>query len=261
MFCRAASLLLQTQVAARLVDKVDHPNLLLDENILWTNNPVFTPRLNSTPQGWRSFRFDDRTTARAIGLPEMSAADGQHLYVLATGSYTINRGQVALSATREFELKSERARGNTGSLTNYNQLASQLPQSTPVLYSFQQNRPTGYNEALYGPWAAPAVVIKCQVPSSHKATIRGNLNTVTLMFSTADLGVNPLSLTGPLGRLISYHCTCKSGAGTNRACAHVLGICIGLIAPVLFQTVKKKTGRLTDISLPQAHQPSSTGDL
>ena len=66
-------------------------------------------------------------------------------------------------------------------------------------------------------------------------------------------------LTGPLRRLLAYHCTCKSGAGTNRACAHTVAVCMGLFAPEFVRTVKKKTGRLTDISLPAGHQPTMTG--
>ena len=257
---RFGSVELQTQVAARIVEKVSQPNLLLDLNIQWTHSPIFTPRLNTVPTGWQSFRFDDRTTASSLDLPVVTAANGgQHLFVLATGPYAITRGQVALTALREYELKPARARGHTGSLTNYNALASQLPQSTPVLYSHQHVRPTGYSESLHGQWSGPAVVLKCQVPSSHKATIRSNLRTVTFVISTVDVENNPLGLTGPLTRLVSYHCTCLAGTGTNRACAHVLGLCIGLLAPDCFKTVKKKTGRLTDISLPQAHQPSMTG--
>jgi hypothetical protein len=158
-------------------------------------------------------------------------------------------------------LRDQRIRGATGSLTNYNQLASQPPQTTPVLYTMQQSRPAGYSDTLHGPWPGPVLVLKCQVPSSHKApSVRSNLNTVTLVLSTVDVQVNPLKLTGPLSRLISHHCNCKSGSGTNRACAHVMGVCIGVLAPECFQTVKKMVGRLTDISLPQAHQPSLAGN-
>ena len=221
--------------------------------------PLFTPRLNAVPVGWNQFRFNDRDTARTLQLPQVSAAEGQHLYVLATGSYTINRGQVALTAAREFELRADRIRGSTGSLTAYNQLASQLPQTTPVLYSFQHSMPSGYNETVYGQWPGPVLILKCQLPSSHKAAERRNMHTVTLVISTADLAVNPLNLTGPLSRLVAHHCTCKSGCSTNRACAHVMGMVIGLLAQECFQTVKKKTGRLTDISLPLAHQPTITG--
>ena len=261
MLFRSASVQLQTEVASRIVTKVDHPNLLLDQSVQWVNPPLFTPRLNSQPRGWQQFGFGDRSAAQQLGLPVIDAADGHHLYVLATGSYAINRGQVALTGAREYELRTDRARGATGSLTNYNQIASQLPQTTPVLYTTQNSRPDGYNEEEHGPWPGPLLLLKCQIPSSHKApSVRSNLNTVTLALSSVDVSSNSLSLTGPLSRLISYHCTCKSGCAANRACAHVMGVCIGLFAPTLFRTVKKKVGRLTDISLPAAHQPTLAGN-
>ena len=258
---RSASEELQTAVSSRIVEKVDQPNLLLDQEIHWTNHPLFTPRLNSQPAGWGQFEFRDRETARQLGLPALTAAQGEDLYVLATGSYAINRGQVALTAAREYELRADRANGLTGSLTNYNQLASQLPQTTPVLHTMQQTCPAGYNGDLYGPWPGPVVILKCQIPSSHKApSNRSNLNTVTLAISSVDVLFNHLRLTGSLSRLLSHHCTCKSGSATNRACAHVMGVCIGLFAPACFRTVKKRVGRLTDISLPRAQQPTVAGN-
>ena len=126
---------LQIQVAARIVQKLNHPNLLLDPAVQWPRPPLFTPRLNSVPAGWNQFQFGDRLAARALQLPEVPLEEGHHLFILATGSYAINRGNVALTAAREFELKGDRASGNTGSLTAYNPLASQPPQTTPVLHS------------------------------------------------------------------------------------------------------------------------------
>ena len=247
-------------MASRLVKTIDQPNLLLDQAVQWTHNPIFVPRLNSQPHGWRQFSFGDRNTINQLGLPHIAAGLGHHLYHLATGPYTINRGQVALTCLREYELRPARARGDTGSLTNYNQLASQPPQTTPVLYTVQQSMPEGYNPAVYGPWPGAALILKCQIPSSHKSpNERRNLNTVTLVISTVDVPDSSLNLTGPLKRLMSHHCTCKSGSATNRACSHIMGLCIGLFAPDLFISVKKKVGRLTDISLPSVHQPTLAG--
>ena len=253
---------LQTQVARRIVETVNQPNILLDPGGEWQNPPIFIPRLNSQPAGWQQFRFGDRDAVRQLDLPELDEREGEHLYVLSTGPYLINRGQVALTALREYELRSDRAQGNTGSLTNYNRLASELPQLTPVLYTIQRSMPEGYNSTEYGPWAGPCLILKCQIPSSHKSpAVRSNLHTVTLLLSTVPVDLNPLQLTGPLSRLLSYHCTCKSGCGTSRSCAHVLGMCIGLFAPTLFRTVKKRLGRLTDISLPADQQPTVAGKI
>ena len=257
---RSATEEMQIKLSARIVQKVDHPNLLLDSEVEWTRPPIFTPRLNGIPPGWEQFRFGDRQAVRALQIPELPICQGQHLLILATGSYLIERGQVALTALREFELKPDRASGNTGSLSNYNQLASQCPQTTRVMYSYQESRPHGYNEDVHGIWSGPLLILKCQFPSTHKAQERRNMHTVTLAISTVDIPVNPLNLTGPLTRLVAYHCDCKSGCGTNRACVHLMGMVIGLIAPECFKSVKKKTGRLTDVQLPAAHQPSMTGE-
>ena len=262
LLIRSASVQLQTDVATRLVTKVDQPNLLLDPLVEWTHPPIFTPRLNTRPVGWGQFSFGDREVIQQLGLPEVTEAEGQDLYGLATGPYAINRGQVALTATREYELRQSRADGHTGSLADYNELASQLPQHTRVLHSIQSTRPQGYNEAVHGPWPGPMQLIKCQIPSSHKSpSNRSNLNTVTLAISTQHVPDNPLLLSGSLSRLFSYHCTCKSGQATNRACGHVMGLCIGLFAPNCFKTTKKKVGRLTDISLPVAQQPHFAGKV
>ena len=177
--------------------------------------------------------------------------------ILGTGSYLILRGRVALTACREFELRAERASGATGSLSNYNQLAAMLPQTTPVLYTYIENRPDGYS----GAWLGPILVLKSQLPSSFKAQERRNLHTITMVISTVDVPNNPLYLSGPLSRILAYHCTCKSGSGTNRSCAHVMGVVMGLLAPECFKSVKKKTGLLTDISLPLAQQPTLSGKL
>ena len=85
-----------------------------------------------------------------LGLPQIRQNDGHDLFVLSTGSYGITGGQIALTATREYELKDSRA--NLGSLEQYNALASQIPDSTDVLYYVLQTMPVGFNQAVHGPW-------------------------------------------------------------------------------------------------------------
>ena len=233
--------------------------MLLDASIEWDRALIFVPRLNYVPVGWLSFNFNDRTAMAPLNLPVVD--QGEDLYLLATGSYTINRGQVALTAAREFELKELRRSGGTGSLDEYNRLASEIPRDTVVLYTYQNNRPRGYSESLFGQWLGPLLVLKCQLPSSHKAATRTNLHNITLVISRVSVPNNPLGLEGTLSRLIAYHCSCKSGAGTNRACAHVMGLVIGLLGPQFFKSAKKNTGLMTDISLPIQQQPVSTGKI
>ena len=192
---RSASDQLQVLIAQRIVEKVDHPNLILDNGILWDRPLLFTPRLNSIPQGWLAFQFRDSHTISRLGLPSLGNNDGQDLYILGTGPYyIINRGQVTLTALREYELKEARGQGRTGNISNYHQLASQLPQSTIVLYCTQSTRPVGYQDRIYGCWDGHLVVLKSQVPSAHKAPIRSNLHTVTLIFSSVDIASIPMGL-------------------------------------------------------------------
>ena len=134
---------MQISIAARIVKLVDHPNLLLDQAIVWEFELLFNPRLNQLLPGWQQFRADDRARIASLGLPYIPGNEGQHLLLLATGSYTVNRGQVTLTAAREFELKEDRLNGLTGSLEEYNEMASELPKSTLFLYREHSSCPSG----------------------------------------------------------------------------------------------------------------------
>ena len=198
-------------------------------------------------------------TIQALNLPVIPEGDQDHLLLLATGPYILHRSNITLTSTRELELKDMRDRGATGSITNYTDLASTLPQTTPVYYFYQRDRPPGYSEESYGAWpAGDTLVLKCQFASSHKSPrTRSNMSTVTLVIAENEPEVNPLLLTGPLKRLVSYVCTCKSGSGTNRACAHVTAAIRGLMSQETFRSAKRYFGRRTDIFNPPAHQPTS----
>ena len=168
---------------------------------------------------------------------------------------------MTLTATREYELRDQRASGLTGSITNYNTMASMLPQVTPVYYFYQNERPAGYSEERYGVWPEGAsLVLKCQFASTHKSPgTRRNMSTVTMVIAANELPDNPLLLTGPLNRIFSYSCTCGSGAGTNRACAHVCAFVRGLMSPDTVRSAKRNVGLRTDIHAPAEHQPTQTG--
>ena len=47
-----------------------------------------------------------------------------------------------------------------------------------------------------------------------------------------------------------------SGAGTNRACAHVLAVAKVLCGRDLFRTTKRNAGALTDVHVPRSQQPA-----
>ena len=104
------------------------------------------------------------------------------------------------------------------------------------------------------------MVLVCQMPSSHKSPgTRANLHTVTIAVTETEPEENMLLLTGPLKRILAYACTCQSGAGNNRACAHVCAVVVGLMAPSTFRSAKKNLGTRTDLFLPDIQQPSGTG--
>ena len=230
---RSAPAELQEAIAERIVKKVSMPNLLLDPDVTWECDVSLIPRLNTTPRGCQTFQFNDTATIRHLGLPIIPSDEPDHLLILGTGPYVLHRSNVTLTATREYELRGQRASGLTGSITDYNTMATMLPQVTPVHYFFQNERPAGYSEEQYGVWPeGSSLVLKCQFASTHKSPgTRSNMSTVTMVIAAHQLPDNPLLLTGPLNRLLSYACTCGSGAGTNRACAHVCAFVRGLMSP------------------------------
>ena len=227
-------------------------NVGLNQNfdqVHWCENVTSIPTAVRGLRGYRSFLFSDLATRDVLGLPSFPEGNGFELYLLATGPYGMQRANGALTATREFELSAARRAGELGTLSNYNELASLLPQTTRVFYFQQLEMPTGYREGLYGLWPdCPVVVLKVQISSSHKTpTNRANLNTVTLVVATVPPRVSKLCLMGHLKALIAHHCTCLAGASTNRACAHTVAVAKGLFCPGLFKSAKKKSSRLTDI--------------
>ena len=207
------------------------------------------------------FLFNDELRRRQLELPRLEEGDAWELQLLSTGPYTPRRAMGALTSTREMELLDARRAGHLGSLTEYNELAAMLPQTSPVYFFIQSSRPTGYDDTVFGSWpTGDVVVLKLSIASSHKTpTNRANLHTVTLAFAKTPPQVNPLKLQGHLRSLIGYSCTCKSGSSTNRACAHVLAGLTGLCCPAVFRSPKKKSGRLSDIHRPAAHQPIVPG--
>ena len=258
---RSAPAELQEAIAERIVKKVSMPNLLLDPDVTWECDVSLIPRLNTTPRGCQTFQFNDTATIRHLGLPIIPSDEPDHLLILGTGPYVLHRSNVTLTATREYELRGQRASGLTGSITDYNTMATMLPQVTPVYYFYQNERPAGYSEEKYGVWPeGSSLVLKCQFASTHKSPgTRSNMSTVTMVIAAHQLPDNPLLLTGPLNRLLSYACTCGSGAGTNRACAHVCAFVRGLMSPETVRSAKRNVGLRTDIHAPAEHQPTQTG--
>ena len=260
-FSRTAPEQFQLQIADRLLLLLSFPNLLLTPGIEWTLDVQLIPTPVRGLPGYQSFRFDDKPARDKLKLPVLEEGDGWELHLLATGPYTPRRANGALCITREAELMGERRAGKLGSLTNYNDLAAMLPQSSPIYYFIQADKPNGYDEGVFGSWpSGDVIILKVSIASSHKTpTNKSNMHTVTLAFAKNPPDINPLRLQGHLSALLAHACTCKSGSGTNRACAHILATLIGLCCPSLFRTPKKKSSRISDIHKPADHQPTMPG--
>ena len=66
---------------------------------------------------------------------------------------------------RECELHEARTAGRTGSLTNYNLLASELPQQLRLAVFQQEEEPEGWREGGHGPWPDGGLtVVKGRAP-------------------------------------------------------------------------------------------------
>ena len=89
--------------------------------------------------------------------------------------------------------------------------------------------------------------IKLLLPPTHKSwRDKSNWHTITLLISVGPNGANHLCLGSKLQRLVSHHCTCRSGARTNSSCCHVAAAIIALWGPNLFTTAKIEEPRISD---------------
>ena len=65
-----------------------------------------------------------------LNLHQLGPEDEYELILLGTGEYIRGRANTVLTGARCYELTEARTAGRTGSQTNYNNLASELPQVT-----------------------------------------------------------------------------------------------------------------------------------
>ena len=142
---------LQLEIADRLLFLLSFPNLLLTLQIEWRLNVGLIPTPVRGVPGYDVFEFNDEQKKRELNLPKLEKGDAWELQLLGTGPYTPKRAMGALTSTREVELMEARRAGFLGSLTNYNQLAAMLPQTSPVHFFIQPARPAGYDETVFGP--------------------------------------------------------------------------------------------------------------
>ena len=213
----------QVMIAERILFKINFPNLLLDGNVTLDQNVLSSPTPTGRLSGYNNFYRSDTATADALHLMNMDPEDGWELWLLGSGPYTTLRAMGTLTIATEVELDQNRRAGLTGSLTNYNNLASALP-NLRNFYFTQKGPPQGYNPNVYGPWAQNlnATVLKLKLPSTNKSK---TFHTVTLLVAHERPAVNPLGLRGRLSCILATHCDCMSGMSTNRACCHIIAGC------------------------------------
>ena len=94
-------------MAERIVKKVGFPNLLCNSTVTWDVS-LDMDRRRTQSQGRQKFRSGDTAAILRLGIPQMGPGDGFHLMILAAGIYPFKRADVALTATRELELREAR---------------------------------------------------------------------------------------------------------------------------------------------------------
>ena len=248
----------------RIVFNLNTPNIVLDEQITWNNNiniKAKVPLQRNIP-GFVNFLIGDHSRIDTMDWPKIDEQSGYELYILGTGTYTNYRAMGTLTISREQELISQQADNQSLNQTNYNVLASSLPQCTKVHVAVQSNQPVGFNPLKYGgPWPEGSVdIIKLSFPSTMKtSTNRSNFHSVTLLLAHGTNLTNHLNLGPQLESLFGYHCDCESGMRTNASCCHVQAACIALFCPTMFRSAKKNVARLNDIRRPELQRPISSG--
>jgi len=122
-----------------------------DSDLKWSHDPAMLVPTNSSdlldylrvPVADRQQLKDVRTSTidrsltnhppQTLTMHQLGPDDRWELVLLATGEYVVRRAMAVLTGARCAELRPSRCEGRTGSQTNYNTLASELPQVILVL--------------------------------------------------------------------------------------------------------------------------------
>lgn len=181
-----------------------------------------------------------------------------------TGEHGVRRTHSVILGVRCVELAEGRHQGRTGSQTNYNELARELPQvglngpgsdllslskALPIYIAKQDTEPEGWSDEKFGGAFPPGgtATVKALVPPTHKSwRDKKNFHTTTVVFSRGANPANHLWLGPKLRRVVSHHCTCRSGTRTNAACCHVSAVVMMLAGPRLYRSPKVKEPRIAD---------------
>ena len=156
-------------IAERILFKVDFPNLLLDDRVQFDQDIRLSPTPTGRLPGYQSFLRSEMSQVGIGNIPQLEPEDGWELWMLGSGPYTTHRAMGTLTIAAEVALDQNRRAGLTGSLTNYNNLASAMP-NLRVFYFVQKGPPHGYDPQVYGPWVQTmdATVLKLKLPSTNK---------------------------------------------------------------------------------------------
>ena len=258
--------------------------LVEDQDVKWGHEMgAVLPRDGGDVEGFEKMEISDRQRiqdvsidiilisfdlmfAQELGLVQLEAEDRCELVLLDTGEHGVRRTHSVILGARCVELAEGRFQGRTGSQQAYNQLARELPQvcwslvgpglyltsssqALPIYIAKEDAEPAGWDEDKFGgafPLGGIATV-KALVPPTHKSwRDKKNFHTTTVVFAQQDNPANHLRLGPKLRRVVSHHCTCRSGSRTNAACCHVSALITMLAGPSLYRSPKVEEPRIAD---------------
>ena len=135
-----------------------------------------------------------------------------------------------------------------GVLTKLNRNLT-TPQTLQIYIARQEEEPEGWDDDKFGgPFPdGGTYTVKVRIPPTHKSwRNEDNFHTVTGVLAAGDNPHNHLKLGPKLERIVSHHCTCRSGTRTNSSCCHFTSLAMLLCGSALFRTAKVSEPRILD---------------
>ena len=170
------------------------------------------------PGDWVPTIYDDQN----IGLGPF---EHEELFILSMGPYQIDNAPRYVTDIRQREVDVD-PDVNEFSYTQYDQACSSLPVNTPVFFIDEAQRPSNWDEELYGEWY-PRRILLMGVPSIHSQKVHR-----VVLFFVPTCEALPANFHnrfrfqhGNLQRLVGFGCvTCPTGLRTFGVCSHVLAV-------------------------------------
>ena len=133
-------------------------------------------------------------------------------------------------------------------LSQYVDVASNLPTNTRLYSRRVDQPPPGYDAQVYGQWPGASWVFKARyAPSWKSALADNNWHTVTMMVTVAATQNNVLNLGPMLSRIFALLCDCMAGPKTNSCCCHHGALIKATMAAACYRSRKVNEARMTDI--------------